>query len=93
MLHHLRISWDEHGCDCNCNVTSPYLELSFNVASLNVSKLHYGDAGGILLSTFLYHNIHIQVLDISHNNISDYGAMAISESLQSNSFTETQQVP
>ena len=72
-LHHLRISWDKY-----------YFDINFNVTSLNMSGSHYGDTEAILLSTFLYRNIHLQKLDVSHNDISDDGAIAISESLKSN---------
>ena len=72
-LCRLRISWGKYR-----------LDLKLNVASLFMCELHYGSAGAILISAFLYHNLHIWVLNISHNNIPDNGAIAISECLTNN---------
>ena len=72
-LHQLIISWN--------NI---YLNLSSNITSLNMCKKFFDNTGAVLLSAFLYGNMHIQVLDISHNDISDAGAIAISECLSTN---------
>ena len=48
----------------------------------------YGATGAVLISVFLCHNKHLQVRDISGNNISDNGAIAISECLKSNNAVQ-----
>ena len=50
----------------------------------NVSKKWFGNIGTILVSGFLFHNNIVQILDLSHNNISDDGAVAINEYLKAN---------
>ena len=67
------ISWN----DAHVNLTS-------NITSLDMCKKFFDNTGLILLSAFLYDNIHIQVLNISHNNISDDGAVIFSECLRNN---------
>ena len=64
-----------------------HLDLNLHFTSLDLPKLHCGAAGAILISAFLHHNKHIQILDISHCDISDDGAIAIREfeSIKSNS--------
>ena len=72
-LHQLRISWN--------NI---YLDLNYDVTLLNVCQKYCGNTGEILIAAFLHHNTSIQELDISHNNICDNGAIAISECLKNN---------
>ena len=42
----------------------------------------FGDVGAVLISAFLYYNNIVQILNVSSNNISDSGAVAISEYLK-----------
>ena len=72
-LNQLRISWHDIHFDLNCTFVS-----------VNMASKFYGNTGIILASTFLYHNITIQKLDISHNGLYDKGGVAIGESLKHN---------
>ena len=71
-LHQLRISWNDIDLDLNSNVTS-----------LNMCKKRFGNTGAFLVSKFFY-KTNILKLDISYNNISDDGAVAISKCLKNN---------
>ena len=58
--------------------------LILNINTINkFSGIHFGDAGATLVSAFLLHKKDkIQILDLSINDISDDGAVAISEYLK-----------
>ena len=75
-LHQLRISWN--------NID---LDLNFNVTSLNMSSIMnwmFGNTEAILGFTLLDYYTNIEKFNISHNNISDDGAVAIGECLKNN---------
>ena len=61
------------------------VNLSSNITSLSISSIkRFGNSEAIPVFKLLRHYINIQILDISHNNISDDGAVAISDCLENN---------
>ena len=72
-LHKLIISWN--GSDLNLN---------FTIKLCNISRNQLGNGGIIFTLALLLHNTFTEELIISHNNVSDDGAVAISECIKNN---------
>ena len=73
-LQKLKISWNK----------DIYLDLDSTIHSCAMSEMKLGDTETILISAFLVSSNNITKLDISHNYITDDGAVAISECLNYN---------
>ena len=75
-LHQLRISWD-------------YVkDIHLDLCTLQLYRKYIGDTGVILVSSFLYHSSILQELNLSYNNISNGGAVAISVFLKDTALQE-----
>ena len=75
MLQKLTISWSEDKFLLVLNNANKFC---------NMSSLHFGNVGAILTTAFIFQKDRIQYLDISVNDISYDGAVAISEYLKVN---------
>ena len=73
-LQELKISWSD----------GSGLNLSSMGLSCSMHKKKFGDKGAIFTSAFLSSNIKVQMLDLSHNDITNRGTVAISECLKNN---------
>ena len=78
-LQELIISWDNRKTPVVLNSTKRFC---------NISNLHFGNVGATLLLAFLFRKDETRILDISHNAISDDGAVAISEYFKYNGMLQ-----
>ena len=93
-LQELTISWrrslQKYSLSYQYRHDDPFLNLNNSSHSYNMYGKHFGDTGIILILAFLQNNHNtIQELHVANNNISDDGAIAISEYLKTNNTLQS----